>query len=116
MSINTQLPSYSNLVAEEMAANIGLNVKHIPILVMSFTEESVGILEKMKTSIAKNDYDGISNAAHSIKGSAGNLKFIEMFELAKVMELSAKDSNTDFPYLEACESLEKAVQSIKVSN
>ena len=112
MSQNIALPSYANISAEEMAAKIGLNVKHIPILVQSFTDESQGILEKLESAVASRNYEDIASFAHSIKGSAGNLKFEEMYELAKAMELSAKEKKEDFEYAGACESLKGAIGSI----
>jgi len=114
VSQNLELPSYANLSAEEMASKIGLNAKHIPILVQSFTDESAGIVEKLEEAIASNNYAEIANTAHSIKGSSGNLKFTEMYELAKDLELSAKDSKADYPYAEACASIKKAIQSISL--
>jgi len=114
MSFNLELPSYDNLSAEEMAAAIGLNVKHIPILVQSFTDESVSILENLEAAIESKNYEEISGFSHSIKGSSGNLKFTEMYELAKDMELSAKEGNTDYPYAQACANLKKAIQSISL--
>lgn len=110
----TELPSYNNISAEEMASKIGLNVKHIPILVQSFIDESAGILEGLEGAIASQDYEAISGFAHSIKGSSGNLKFEELYELAKDMELSAKDKKEDYPYAEACASLKKAIESISL--
>jgi len=114
VSQNLELPSYANLSAEEMAAKIGLNAKHIPILVQSFTDESTSILEQLEAAISAKDYSDIANAAHSIKGSSGNLKFNEMYELAKDMELSAKDAKTDYPYEQAYESIKKAIESISL--
>ena len=114
VSQNLELPSYNNLSAEEMASKIGLNVKHIPILVQSFTDESIGILHGLEEAISTMDYDAIANTAHSIKGSSGNLKFVEMYELAKDIELSAKDKKADFPYAEACASIKKAIESISL--
>ena len=114
MSQNLELPSYDNISAEQMAAKIGLNVKHIPILVQSFTDESKIIIEQLEMAINTKNYDGISNAAHSIKGSSGNLKFDDMYELAKEIELSAKASKEDYPYEEACSSLKKAIESISL--
>ncbi len=114
MSQNTQLPSYANLSAEEMAAKIGLNVKHIPILVQSFQEESKGLIEKLEAAIADKDYKEISHVVHSIKGSSGNLKFNEMYELSRDVELSAKDAKEDYPYVEACESIKTAINSISL--
>ena len=114
VSYNLELPSYENISAQEMATAIGLNIKHIPILVQSFTDESVGILENLETAIEAKNYEEISGFAHSIKGSSGNLKFTQMYELAKEMELSAKDKMQDYPYEDACKSLKKAIQSISL--
>ncbi|PHR55244.1 MAG: hypothetical protein COA44_11085 [Arcobacter sp.] len=114
MSFNIELPSYNNISAQEMASAIGLNIKHIPILVQSFTDESAGIIENLEVAIKAKDYEGISSHAHSIKGSSGNLKFMKMYELAKDMELCAKDAKEDYPYAEACASLKKAIQSISL--
>ncbi len=114
MSRNLELPSYDNLSAEEMASKIGLNVKHIPILIQSFMDESTGIMQRLEEAIAAMDYDGIVSAAHSIKGSSGNLKFTEMYELAKDVELCAKEKKDDFPYADACASIKKAIESISL--
>ncbi len=114
MSQKFELPSYGNINAEEMAAKIGLNARHIPILVQSFIDESTEIIVSLEAAIEKKDYAEIGNAAHSIKGSAGNLKFDEMYELAKEVELSAKAAKEDYPYLAACASLKNAILSIKL--
>ena len=114
MGQNLELPSYNNISAEEMAAKIGLNVKHIPILVQSFTEESKILLKQLETAIHAKDYTEVGNVAHSIKGSSGNLKFDEMYELAKALEHSAKTVDKEYPYLPAYESLKKAIESISL--
>ena len=114
MSFNLELPSYNNISAEEMAAAIGLNIKHIPVLIQSFTQESIGILENLEAAIEAKNYENISSHAHSIKGSSGNLKFKEIYELAKDMELCAKEGREDYPYADACKSLKKAIQSISL--
>ena len=114
MSLDLELPSYSNISAEEMAAKIGLNVKHIPILVQSFTEEGKTIMEQLDKAVAEKSYEEIASAAHSIKGSAGNLKFDAMYELAREIELSAKAGKEDYPYGQACASIKKAIESISL--
>ena len=105
-------PDYSNLNFEEMAASIGLKPKHIPILVMSFTDESKTILEALKTAISEKNFSEIQHHAHSIKGSSGNLKFNELYEMAKAMEFAGKDQDASFPYDEAFEAIEKGVSTI----
>lgn len=111
-----ELPSYSNLSAQQMASKIGLNVKYILPIVQSFTNESTKILEHLSLAISKRDYEEIERRSHSIKGSAGNLKFVKMYELAKEMELSAGEKKEDYPYEEACECLKKAIKSISFNN
>jgi len=106
-------PDYSNLNYEEMAGLIGLKPKHIPILVMSFTDESKTIMENLKTAIEKKDYPEIQHHAHSIKGSSGNLKFNELYEMAKSMEFAGKDQDASFPYEEAFTAIEAGINSIK---
>ncbi len=115
LSVNLELPSYNNISAEDLAAKIGLNVKHIPILIESFTDESKGIMEQLENAVNTKDYTAIASAAHSIKGSSGNLKFNEMYELAKEIEFSAKASTQDYPYAEACASIKQAIGSISLS-
>jgi len=114
MRFNLDLPSYDNLSAQDMATRIGLNVKHIPILVQSFQDEGRGILRKLDSAIQAKSYKDISIQAHSLKGSSGNLKFNELYELTKVMEISAKEKNEDFPYSDAFISIKKAIKSISL--
>jgi HPt (histidine-containing phosphotransfer) domain-containing protein len=103
---------YSNINFDEMAASIGLKPKHIPMLIGSFLEESVTILSNLEIAISSNDYTAIKIHAHSIKGSAGNLKFNEIYEMAKEMELSATDSNSSFDYSAYFEAIKSAVSTV----
>ena len=105
---------YSNLNHEEMANAIGLKPKHIPMLVGSFIDESSSILKQLKDAIASKNFTNIKMHAHSIKGSAGNLKFNEIYEMAKEMELSAMDSKADFDYRAYFEAINSAIGTIKL--
>jgi len=104
---------YSNINHEEMASQIGLNAKHIPILIDSFKQESQTAVEKLQKAIEDNDYEVIQKNAHFIKGSAGNLKFDEMYEMSKEMELSATAKNSDFDYLGYFNAIKIAFDTIK---
>ena len=88
--------NYANMNHDEMAAAIGLKPKHIPMLVGSFLEESVGILQNLTSAIESKDYDAIKASAHAIKGSAGNLRFNEVYEMAKEVEFAGADANASF--------------------
>ena len=103
---------YSNLNHEEMATSIGLKAKHIPMLIASFMEESVSILNELKESISVKDYDKIKSNAHAIKGSAGNLRFNEVYEMAKEMEFAAADSREDFDYTSYLEAIQAALETV----
>ena len=103
---------YANLNHEEMAAAIGLKPKHIPMLVGSFLEESVDILNNLENAIASKDYEGIKASAHAIKGSAGNLRFNEVYEMAKELEFAGSDADVSFDYDSYLAAVKAAVATI----
>lgn len=107
-----QNPDYSDLSYDEMASSIGLKPKHIPLLVGSFLDESTSIMEALEVAIRSNDLNAIRSNAHSIKGSAGNMKFAEVYEMAKEMEHSAADANVDFDYKGYFEAIRSAIATI----
>jgi len=104
---------YSDLSFDDMARSIGLKLKHMPILIGSFLEESETIVESINSAIYTNDYLGIKSNAHSIKGSSANLKFTEIYEMSKEMEHAAADSNADFDYRGYLEAMKSAIATIK---
>jgi len=106
------IPDYSTLDMETMAKEIGLKVKHIPILVGSFLEESTAILTRLEDAIATKDYSAIYQNAHSIKGSAGNLRFNEIYEMAKSMEHAANEGDSSFAYEETFDVIKKGIATI----
>ena len=103
---------YTNINHDEMAAAIGLKPKHIPMLVGSFMEESVGILQNLTDAIASKKYEDIKAYAHAIKGSAGNLRFNEVYEMAKEVEFAGTNSDTNFNYDEYLTAIKNAVGTI----
>jgi len=110
MSISN--PNYSNIDHAEMAKAIGLKEKFIPMLIGSFLEESNPIIEKLEDAIKSKDFTQIRSHAHSIKGSAGNLKFNEIYEMAREMELSATDGDDNFDYTSYLEAIKTAISTI----
>ncbi|MBD3825157.1 MAG: Hpt domain-containing protein [Epsilonproteobacteria bacterium] len=106
------IPDYSNLNHETLAAQIGIKPKFIPMLIASFTDESVELLAKLSSSIASKDYPSLKSAAHSIKGSAGNLKLDELFEMAKAIEAAASAGDESFDYIEYRNAIEASIKTI----
>jgi len=105
-------PDYSQLNHDEMAKAIGLKAKHIPMLVGSFLEESGPLQIRLEAAIANSDYSEIQSVAHSIKGSAGNLRFQELSEMAKEIEHAAAESDASFAYVPYLEAIKKAISTI----
>ena len=107
-------PDYSNINAEEMAASIGLKAKHIPMLIGSFLEEALPLLETLQRAIESKDYTTIRHAAHSIKGSAGNLRFTEVYDMAKELEFAGAESNESFDFQGYLDAISQAIKTIKI--
>ena len=107
-------PDYSNLNHEEMASIIGLKAKHMPMLIGSFLEETQSILTNLQTAITNSDLEAIKSTAHSIKGSAGNLRLTEIYDMSKEMELAAGESDSTFEYTNYFDAIKQAVSTIKI--
>jgi len=105
-------PDYTNVNHDEMAAAIGLKPKHIPMLIGSFLGESDEILDKLFSAIESKDYTTIKEQAHAIKGSAGNLRFHEIFEMAKEMEFAGEECAEDFEYNAYFSAIKAAIGTI----
>jgi|FLOH01.1.fsa_nt_gi HPt (histidine-containing phosphotransfer) domain-containing protein len=105
---------YSNLNYEDMAKAIGLKPKHMPMLVASFIEESEPTLKVLASSIEAKDYVSIASLSHSIKGSAGNLRLSEVYEMTKEMEKSAKSNAQDFDYAGHLEAVKTILETVQV--
>ncbi len=105
-------PDYTNLDHEVMAKAIGLKVKHMPMLINSFLTESSPILETMANQIQEKDYEGVRASAHSIKGSAGNLRFNELSEMARELEYAATAGDSSFDYLGYLEAIKESIRTI----
>jgi len=110
--MSIQNADYSVINFDEMAEAIGLKPKHMPMLIGSFLEESVGIMDSLNSAINSNDFAAIKTHAHSIKGSAGNLKFNEIYEMAKEMEAKAEQSDESFDYSAYFEAIKSAIATI----
>ena len=103
---------YTSINYEEVAASIGLKPKHMPMLIASFLEEATPILADLESAIASKDYANIKLKAHSIKGSAGNLKFQEIYEMAKEMEFAGNDADDSFDFNGYLQAIRKAIGTI----
>lgn len=90
--------NYTNLDYETMAKAIGLKPKHIPMLLESFVEEATVSVVQLENAMSANDLTTVALQAHAIKGSAGNLRLNELYEMSKDIELAANANDTLFDY------------------
>lgn len=75
---------------DQLAAQLGFKRGDVEMLLGIFAKNAASALHDMQDRIEKNDLQGIGDAAHAIKGSAGNLKLQEIYTLAKSIEDAAK--------------------------
>lgn len=83
---------------DELATELGFKRSDIDMLINIFKKNAKSSLEQMHIKMNQNDMQGVADAAHAIKGSAGNLKLNEIFELSKNIEMMANATQN-----EACE-------------
>ncbi|SRR6056297_2600209 len=80
---------------KQLAENYGLAPEEVLGILEVFMDTTRNDLEKINQALGRQDAGAASDAAHSIKGAAGNLGFSEMSETAKTVEYNAKDGRLD---------------------
>jgi HPt (histidine-containing phosphotransfer) domain-containing protein len=78
---------------KKMAEDIGLDEDEFLDMVELYLETSYGDLNKLQAAANENDMEAVVERAHSLKGASGNMGFIEIYELAKGIEMNARDKN-----------------------
>ncbi len=76
-----------------LASNLGLDEEDFAELVEIFIATSYNDIGKISLGLEKNNGEAVAQAAHSIKGAAGNLGFADLSSLAKDIEMSAKQDD-----------------------
>ena len=74
---------------DKLTVKLGFKRSAIDILINIFKKNTNVLLKEMHAMIKQNNIQGIADAAHAIKGSAGNLKMGKIFELSKNIEIIA---------------------------
>nr|WP_321266931.1 Hpt domain-containing protein [uncultured Sulfurimonas sp.] len=103
---------YSKITQEEMAEKIGLKLKHMPALLSSFIKEIRLVLQELEKAVENKDFASIRKYAHLIKGSAGNLRFDEVYEMSRELELEATQENSEFEFKAYVQAIKEALKSI----
>lgn len=64
-------------------------------LLISFISEEAEYKEKITNPLNQNDPEQAAKAAHTLKGTSGNLSLISIQEMAKTLEITLKESPSD---------------------
>jgi len=80
---------------KETARNLGLEEDEFIEILKLFVEVSQAELEKMKSAIDSKDTRLVFELSHSIKGAAVNLGFQEIAQVARELELNARQEILD---------------------
>ncbi len=95
---NTQVTPESSQPAFDIASALdrtGGDIELFCEVADVFVDLAPELIGKIETSLQTGDFDTVSKAAHSLKGSAGNLSARPVFETAMNLERAAKDGNLD---------------------
>jgi HPt (histidine-containing phosphotransfer) domain-containing protein len=78
---------------ETLAANQGFTSEEFLEILEVFIDTARSDVSRMADAIDKKDAPAAGEAAHSLKGAAGNLGFFDLFEAAKKTEHLARADN-----------------------
>ena len=96
---------------KELAENLGLEEDEFQEIVELFLETSNADLNTLRSAIDREDTQQAVEVAHSIKGASGNLGFMAIYEVAKNVEMKAREKDLSGAN-EAVENIKKEVDRI----
>lgn len=96
----------------EIANELDFTIDDVRMLIGIFLDTAQDSLNNLETSIRENNFEEIAQFAHSIKGSSANLRLKEISELAKTIELKAKNKST-FNYMKYYTNLKEKINQVK---
>lgn len=95
----------------DLAENLGLEEAEYLELLELFIEVGMSDLEKLQSAIGVGESEETRGAAHSLKGAAGNMGLMEIYDLAKEIEEKAIDGQLQ-TISEASNELKKMLESL----
>jgi HPt (histidine-containing phosphotransfer) domain-containing protein len=78
-----------------LAGNLGLEEEEYMELIELFVERSMSDLNKLEAAIKSGNADEAADAAHSMKGAAGNLGIMDFYESAAKIEMATREGNLE---------------------
>ncbi len=96
---------------EALAQEMGFEVEDVMMLVSMFVEGAQTSLEAIFQAIPATDLETLAQEAHSIKGSAANLKLENISKLALIIESAAKN-NLECDYQKVATVLQEKIDAL----
>ena len=78
-----------------LAENVGLEEDEFIEMAELFVETSVSDLQRLQSAVDQENMEEVLEAAHSIKGASGNMGFMEIYEVARGLEMNARENKLD---------------------
>lgn len=97
-----------------IAQILGISETHIPLLVGAFLEEANSIVGKLEAASSTKNFTDITLHAHSIKGSAANLRLNEISEMAAGLEKAGKASDEGYDYVGESSRLKALITAVEL--
>ena len=100
-----------NIDLQSIADELDFDLEDVEMLMEVFLETSTEQIALLEQAVNNNNLEEIGSIAHSIKGSSANLTLIEISDLAKEIELDAKEKK-DINYKNKINLLKELIQKI----
>ena len=84
-------PTGASVKLKELAENLEMEEDEFVEMTDLFVKTCLSDLMKLQSALEKREALHVAKYAHSIKGAAVNLGFMEIFDAAKKMEIEARD-------------------------
>ena len=94
-----------------LAGNLGLDEEEYMELIELFVERGMSDLDKLEDAIRSGNADDAADAAHSMKGAAGNLGIMDFYESAAKIEMEAREGSLE-KFSGAIQSLRNSLEAI----
>ena len=80
---------------QTLADDLGFDLEEFKELVELFVDTGSADLNSMFSAIEEKNAEKAAKAIHSLKGASGNLGFIEIHQIAKKMEIDARNNRLE---------------------
>ena len=95
-----------------LGANLGLEEFEFIELVELFVSTAKQDLQKLTAAYQSRDFEAVAESAHSLKGSSGNLGFMELSALSKNAEDKGRKNDLS-GFAEIIDSMSQQIGKIK---